>query len=40
MDNTLYYREQQEAKRLHDRISSFMEKFTVGTLREHPIFMR
>ena len=32
MDNTQYYREQQEAKRLHDRISSFMESFTVGTL--------
>ena len=32
MDRTQYYQEQQEAKRLHDRISSFMEDFKVGTL--------
>ncbi|MDD2467499.1 MAG: transposase [Desulfobulbus sp.] len=32
MDRNQYYQEQQEAKRLHDRISSFMEDFKVGTL--------
>jgi hypothetical protein len=32
MDITRQYQEQQEAKRLHDRISSFMEDFKVGTL--------
>jgi len=32
MDCTQYYLEQQEAKRLHNRISSFMEDFKVGTL--------
>ena len=32
MNHTQYYREQQEAKRLHDRISSFLEDFKVGTL--------
>jgi hypothetical protein len=32
MDRTQYYQEQQEAKRLHDRIFSFMEAFKVGTL--------
>ena len=32
MDHTQYYQEQQEAKRLHDRISSFFEDFKVGTL--------
>ncbi len=32
MDITRQYQEQQEAKRLHDRISSFMENFKVGTL--------
>ena len=32
MGRNQYYQEQQEAKRLHDRISSFMEDFKVGTL--------
>ena len=32
MDHAQYYREQQEAKRLRDRISSFLEDFKVGTL--------
>ena len=32
MDRNQYYQEQQEAKRLRDRISSFMEDFKVGTL--------
>ena len=32
MDHNQYHQEQQEAKRLHDRISSFMEDFKVGTL--------
>ena len=32
MDRNQYYQEQQETKRLHDRISSFMEDFKVGTL--------
>ena len=32
MNHTQYYREQQEAKRLHDRISSFLEDFKIGTL--------
>lgn len=32
MDHTQYYQEQQEAKRLHDRISSFLDDFRVGTL--------
>jgi hypothetical protein len=32
MDYTQYHQEQQEAKRLHDRISSFLEDFKVGTL--------
>nr|WP_320013100.1 transposase [uncultured Desulfobulbus sp.] len=32
MDNTQYFQAQQEAKRLHDRISSFMGDFKVGTL--------
>ena len=32
MDRNQCYQEQQEAKRLHDRISSFMEDFKVGTL--------
>ena len=32
MDHTQYYQEQQEAKRLHDRISSFLDDFKVGTL--------
>ena len=32
MNHTQYYQEQQEAKQLHDRISSFLEDFKVGTL--------
>ncbi len=32
MNHTQYYQEQQEAKRLHDRISSFLDDFKVGTL--------
>ena len=32
MGHNQYHQEQQEAKRLHDRISSFMEDFKVGTL--------
>lgn len=32
MDHTQSYQQQQEAKRLHDRISSFLEDFRVGTL--------
>ena len=32
MDHNQYRQEQQEAKRLRDRISSFMEDFKVGTL--------
>lgn len=32
MNHTQNYQEQQEAKRLHDRISSFLEDFKVGTL--------
>jgi hypothetical protein len=32
MNHTQYFQEQQEAKRLHDRISSFLEDFKVGTL--------
>ena len=32
MNDTQYYRAQQEAKRLHDRISSFLDDFQVGTL--------
>jgi hypothetical protein len=32
MNHTQYYQEQQEAKRLHDRISSFLVDFKVGTL--------
>ena len=32
MDRNQYYQEHQEAKRLRDRISSFMEDFKVGTL--------
>lgn len=32
MNHTQYYQEQQEAKRLHDRITSFLDDFKVGTL--------
>jgi hypothetical protein len=32
MDNTKQYRDQQEAKQLQNRISSFMKDFEVGTL--------
>ena len=32
MDPTRYYQQQQEAKRLQNRISSFLEDFRVGTL--------
>jgi len=32
MDNTKQYRDQQEAKQLQNRISSFMKEFKVGTL--------
>ena len=32
MDTTRYYQQQQEAKRLQNRISSFLEDFRVGTL--------
>ena len=32
MNHTQYYQEQQEAKRLQNRISSFLEDFKVGTL--------
>lgn len=32
MNHTQYYQEQQEAKRLHDRIFSFLDDFKVGTL--------
>ena len=32
MNNTQYFQEQQQAKRLHNRISSFMGDFKVGTL--------
>ena len=32
MDNTKQYRDQQEAKQLQNRISSFMKDFKVGTL--------
>ena len=32
MDNTKYYRSQQEAMQVQDRISSFMKGFKVGTL--------
>ena len=32
MKHTQYYQGQQEAKRLHDRISSFLKEFKVGTL--------
>jgi hypothetical protein len=32
MNHTQYHQEQQEAKRLHDRISSFLDDFKVGTL--------
>jgi len=32
MDNTKQYRDQQEARQLHNRISTFMKDFKVGTL--------
>ena len=32
MDITKQYQEQQEANRLHNRISSFMSDFNMGTL--------
>lgn len=32
MNLTQYYQDQQEANRLHNRISSFLEDFKVGTL--------
>lgn len=32
MDHIQYWQEQQEAKRLHNRISSFLGDFKVGTL--------
>ena len=32
MDTTRYYQQQQEAKRLQNRISSFLEDFRIGAL--------